>query len=87
VNRYELGRVLHEARIAKAWGPAMVGLREPWLDFTDPKVLRAYPHNPIAYVDLALAQASVVLGDLMAAAHGNPARGWLTGFLVELEAE
>lgn len=68
-----------------AWGKSFVGVREPWPDFSDPKVLRAYPHNPIAYVDLALAQASAVLNDLVSAANGNQPAPWLRGFEV-LEA-
>lgn len=61
MDRYNLGKILHEARIAKAWGEPFVGVREPWPNFTDPKVLRAYPHNPSAYVDLALAQVDAAL--------------------------
>jgi hypothetical protein len=52
---WELGRTIHEARIALAWGKASVGRREPW-----PEWHRAYLHSPIAYVDLALASARAV---------------------------
>jgi hypothetical protein len=50
-----MAQVIHEARIRIAWGPRYVGLREPW-----PVWSTAYSHNPIAYVDLALAAADAV---------------------------
>ena len=50
-----LAKKLHEARIACAWGPRFVGVKEPWPEFSS-----AYSHEPIAFVDLALAQADVV---------------------------
>jgi hypothetical protein len=49
---WPLARVLHEARRDLAWGAAAGVRREPWPEWSS-----AYPHNPIAYVDLALAQA------------------------------
>jgi hypothetical protein len=54
---WDLAGVIHEARIKLAWG--RLTSREPWPDGTD-KYLRAYPHSPIAYVDLALASAKAV---------------------------
>jgi hypothetical protein len=51
---WELGRTIHEARLKLAWGAA-AATREPWPEFTS-----AYSHNPIAYVDLALASAAAV---------------------------
>jgi hypothetical protein len=56
-----MAKVLHEARIAFCWGRDYVGKRDPWPDFGDPKVLRSYPHNPIPYVDIAVAQAEALL--------------------------
>jgi hypothetical protein len=47
---WPLARALHEARRDMAWGNTR---REPWPEFST-----AYPHSPIAYVDLALAQAA-----------------------------
>lgn len=80
LERLNLARSLHEARVALAWGKHNVGKREPWPKFEDPVVLRAYPHNPIAYVDLALAQVDAIqplLGSLRkvaeAAAEVGPA--------------
>lgn len=49
-------RVIHEAKIALCWGPKFVGVRDPWPDFEDLKVLRGYEHAPISYVDIAVAQ-------------------------------
>ena len=51
---WDLAGVLHRARIELAWGKG--SRREPW-----PKFHRSYTHNPIAYVDLALAQAAAVV--------------------------
>jgi len=48
-----LAQILHETRRNMAWGGNTQ--REPWPEFTS-----AYSHNPIAYVDLALAQADAV---------------------------
>lgn len=59
----KLAKTIHEAKIALCWGKDRVGVREPWPDFDDPSVVRAYPHNPIAYVDIALAQARAVMGN------------------------
>lgn len=59
MTRYEVGKILHEARRTLAWGPSST--REPWPNFDDPKTLRAYSHNPISYVDLALAQADAIM--------------------------
>lgn len=47
---WPLARVLHEARRDLAWGRGTP--REPW-----PEWSTAYPHSPVAFVDLALAQA------------------------------
>lgn len=47
---WDLARRLHEARRDLAWGSQTT--KEPWPEFST-----AYSHNPIAYVDLALAQA------------------------------
>jgi len=52
---WQLGRTIHEARIAHAWGPKYVNVREPWPDWHS-----SYLHSPIAYVDLALASAKAV---------------------------
>lgn len=49
---WELARVLHEARKTLAWGPKLAPIKEPF-----PEWHRSYLHNPITYVDLALAQA------------------------------
>jgi hypothetical protein len=49
---WPLAKVLHEARRDLAWGSKLGSQREPW-----PKWDKNYTHNPIAYVDLALAQA------------------------------
>lgn len=57
----KVARAIHEARIAFAWGPSAVGVREPWPNFDDGVVRRAYPHNPISYVDLALVSARAAL--------------------------
>jgi hypothetical protein len=56
IDLWDFARTIHEARIALAWGPSFVGRREPW-----PEWHRAYLHNPIAYVDLALACAKAVI--------------------------
>ena len=64
IDRYELARILHEARVRLAWGAALVATREPFPDFGDPVVRRGYSHNPIAYVDLALAQADAAVAFL-----------------------
>lgn len=50
---WELGCLLHETRRNLAWG--FKTDREPWPEFST-----AYSHAPIAYVDLALAQAKAV---------------------------
>ena len=50
----ELGQVIYEARIKEAWGPNWIN-RPQWP--ADAEAWRAYPHNPIADVDLALASA------------------------------
>ncbi len=49
---WPLAKLLHEARRDLAWGRKTT--REPW-----PEWDKNYTHNPIAYVDLALAQAEV----------------------------
>jgi hypothetical protein len=51
---WPVAKLLHEARRDLAWGAAG-RLREPFPAFT-----AAYTHNPIAYVDLALAQAKAL---------------------------
>lgn len=58
----ELGRVIYEARIKEAWGPSWTN-RPQWPDGAES--WRAYPHNPIADVDLALASARAVMVWLM----------------------
>lgn len=55
---WPIAKTLHEARIALAWGARLVGVREPW-----PAWSSAYPHNPIAFVDLALAQAEAIAAE------------------------
>lgn len=52
---WPLAKLLHEARRDLAWGSSAGARREPW-----PEWHRAYPHSPISYVDLALAQAEAV---------------------------
>jgi hypothetical protein len=52
---WELARVIHEARRDLAWGPVVGPKKEKW-----PRFHRSYTHNPIAYVDLALASAKAV---------------------------
>lgn len=52
---WPLARVLHEARRNLAWGAQTGERRESWPEWTS-----AYTHSPIAYVDLALAQAEAV---------------------------
>lgn len=54
----ELGRVIFLARIKEAWGPHWPA-RDVWPK--DAEAWRAYPHNPIAEVDLILAQARAAL--------------------------
>jgi hypothetical protein len=49
---WPLAKLLHETRRNLAWGRSD---REPWPEWT-----AAYSHSPIAYVDLALAQAEAV---------------------------
>jgi hypothetical protein len=51
---WPVAKLLHEARRDLAWGPAAAH-RERWPEWTT-----AYPHNPIAFVDLALAQAAAI---------------------------
>jgi hypothetical protein len=50
---WPVAKAIHEARRDLAWGKN--SLREPW-----PEWSTAYSHNPIAYVDLALASADAV---------------------------
>ncbi|MDE2104138.1 MAG: hypothetical protein KGL39_43275 [Patescibacteria group bacterium] len=51
---WPIAKILHEARRDMAWG--LCGpRRERWPEFSS-----AYTHSPIAYVDLALAQAEAV---------------------------
>ena len=54
---WPVARVIHEARRDLAWGKNSA--REPW-PADDDRTLRAYPHDPIAYVDLALASAAAL---------------------------
>jgi hypothetical protein len=50
-----IAKLLHETRRDLAWGPKAGPVREVWPEYTS-----AYPHNPIAFVDLALAQAEAL---------------------------
>lgn len=52
---WPMAKALHEARRDLAWGGAAGERREPWPEFS-----AAYSHHPIAYVDLALAQADAI---------------------------
>lgn len=54
----ELGEVIYVSRIKEAWGESYIN--RPKYPLTDEE-WRAYPHNPIADVDLALASAKAVL--------------------------
>jgi hypothetical protein len=54
---WDLAGVIHRARVTLAWGQAGA-TREPW-----PKFSTAYSHNPIAYVDMALASAKAVVNN------------------------
>lgn len=56
-----VAKAIHEARIGLCWGKNCVGVREPWPDFSDPVVKRAYPHSPIAYVDVSIAEAKAAI--------------------------
>lgn len=56
---WPLAKALHEARRDLAWGKKLGAVREPW-----PEWSTAYSHNPIAYVDLALAQAEAISADV-----------------------
>lgn len=49
---WPVAKLLHEAR--RSMAPIALA-REAWPEWTP-----AYPHNPIAYVDIALAQAAMV---------------------------
>lgn len=50
---WPIAKLLHETRRDLAWGRKVT--REPWPEYSS-----AYTHNPIAYVDLALAQAEAI---------------------------
>jgi hypothetical protein len=52
---WDLARIIHEARRDLAWGPNLGPKRELW-----PSLPKNYTHNPISYVDLALASAKAV---------------------------
>ncbi len=54
---WPIAKTLHEARRDLAWGPTVGKTKEKWPEWSS-----AYPHNPIAYVDLALAQAEAIEG-------------------------
>ena len=56
---WELASLLYHARKREAWGHGNYTNTFP--DIDDAKAMRAYPHNPVAEVDLALAQAKAVL--------------------------
>jgi hypothetical protein len=56
---WKLAHLLYHARKREAWGHGNYTNTFPDLD--DAKAMRAYPHNPVAEVDLALAQAKAVL--------------------------
>ena len=73
-----VAKAAHEAKIRLCWGPQFVGKREPWPDFDDPAVKRAYPHSPIAYVDISLEQARAAI----AALH-EPSEAMMRAALVE----
>jgi len=49
---WELARAIHEGRQKLAWGR----IHDPW-----PAWSTAYPHNPVPFVDLALASAEAVV--------------------------
>lgn len=57
--RWELAEAICRGRIREAWGPAWE-TRMPKFPHTD-KERRAYEHNPVAEIDLALASANEVL--------------------------
>lgn len=57
---WDIAKVLHESRRDLAWGSKLGKIREPWPELT-PLYLRSYTHNPVAYIDLALAQADAIM--------------------------
>lgn len=60
-----VAKAIYEARLKRAWGSHWVH-KNVWPDFADPKVMRAYPHNPIADVDLAFASAEAAINAILA---------------------
>lgn len=60
-NLWSLAKLLHEARQRLAWGR----IHDPFPDWTF-----SYTHHPIAFVDLALAEAKVATEYF--AAKGDP---------------
>lgn len=56
IEELRRAKIIHEARIAYCWGKHAVGLRDPWPDFTQPRAIENYGHNPVPWVDIALAQ-------------------------------
>jgi hypothetical protein len=62
IDRWKVAEVIHVARIKLAWGNAWEG-RAAKFPQTE-KERRAYLHNPIAEVDLALACADAVIEEL-----------------------
>jgi hypothetical protein len=63
-DRWVMAEAMHEARIKLAWGQAWEGRRLPWP--RSAKDYRAYPHNPVADIDLHLAAADAVIAMLAA---------------------
>lgn len=55
---WKVARAIYEGRKRDAWG---AGFKNAFPDLDDPKAMRAYPHNPVAEVELALASAREVL--------------------------
>lgn len=49
MNKYQLGKVLHEARIALAWGKTLVATRQPWPNFGDYAELDYRPRHPLSW--------------------------------------
>lgn len=54
----DLARELYYARLKDAWGAHWI-VRDRWP--ASPEAWRAYPHHPIAEVDLCIAQARAAL--------------------------
>lgn len=60
----EVAKRLHEARIAFCWGASAVGGRDPW-PRPGAKLPGDFGYDPIAYVDIAYAQAKAALSVVM----------------------